>query len=182
MRAFLAIELDDKTRQLLRDIQEKLKEAGVRGNYSLPDNLHLTVKFLSEINEAQVKKVSAMMKNIASRHQLFVLGLEPLGKFKKGNKMVLWAGIRNSPPLMDLYNDVHSNLSPILPGLEDKNYSPYITLVREAVYPALFTELNQSIIHLNHTFHAEGLSLMESTRKEGRLAYQRCVFEPFISE
>ena len=57
MRAFLAIELDDKTRQLLRDIQEKLKEAGVRGNYSLPDNLHLTVKFLSEINEAQVKKV-----------------------------------------------------------------------------------------------------------------------------
>lgn len=179
MRGFLAIELDHETREFLCGIQKSLAEQDVKGNFSLRDNLHLTVKFLSEINAAQIEKVSEMIKNIASQYNLFVLTINSLGKFNKGNKMILWAGVKNHPFLQSLYRDADLQLRPIVPGLEEKNYFPHITLVREAVAQKPFSELRETIGAVDHPFTASGLSLMESTRVRGRLTYIRRVFEPF---
>lgn len=182
MRAFLALELDHGTRRLLTDIQSRLEKEGVRGNFSSPENLHLTLKFLGEIDTAQIQKIRSMIKNVAELHHSFVLTLNYFGKFDKGKKMILWAGMKHNEQLFKLYDDNETRLGFIMPGLEEKSYSPHITLVREAVTDKKFYEIQKGLGTINHTFPALGLSLMESTRKDGRLTYVRCAYEAFKSE
>lgn len=182
MRGFLAVELDSETRTLLCNIQQQLKNEGIRGNYTLPENFHLTNKFLGEIDEVEFGKIKGLIKNVASRHNPFVLSLNFIGKFEKGNKIIFWAGLRRNESLQNIYRDVELLLEPIQPSHGEKNFSPHITLVREAVSPKVFSEIKTIKEGLEHVFPASGLSLMESTRVEGQLTYIRRAFEPFLYE
>ena len=48
MRLFIAIQLSGKMKEALLDIQGQLRRLGVRGNYTPPENLHLTLAFIGE--------------------------------------------------------------------------------------------------------------------------------------
>ena len=48
MRLFIAIDPDDGVKNCLKRCQDELKEAGVTGNYSSEQNLHLTLAFIGE--------------------------------------------------------------------------------------------------------------------------------------
>ena len=48
MRLFVAIQLNEKVKHSLLSIQEKLRRLGVRGNYTPPENLHLTLAFIGD--------------------------------------------------------------------------------------------------------------------------------------
>ncbi len=182
MRTFFAIELDNSTRRLLQGIQDKLREEGVTGNYSFTENLHLTVKFLGEVNTQQLTQARELLQKVAEKQKPFVLSLHSLGKFSKGNKLILWAGLKKENLLFSLNREVEQGLKAFLPGIEEKGYSPHITLVREAVSTRPFEKLNVLKDERGYSFCAQGLSLMESTRVEGRLAYIRQAFVPFAAE
>ena len=47
MRLFIAINFDEETKQSIIAVQRRLREWG-RGNFSHPENLHLTLAFLGE--------------------------------------------------------------------------------------------------------------------------------------
>ncbi|MCX7774272.1 MAG: RNA 2',3'-cyclic phosphodiesterase [Clostridia bacterium] len=176
MRAFLAIEFDEMMKGYFKGVQELLRSKGVTGNYSHPENLHLTVKFLGEIDPVVYEKVGSVVKSVANEHHSFVLSLDSFGKFNKGNKMILWNGLKPSEPLLLLHRNVENALDPILPGLKEKHYSPHITLVREALAP---NGLPEPGLKSPISFAARGLSLMESTRVAGKLTYIQRVFQPF---
>lgn len=179
MRSFYAIELDDKTRSLLSGIQNKLKGEGVTGNYSFPENLHLTIKFLGEINDRQFIQARDLLQHVVQKFKPFVLSLQTLGKFSKGSKHILWAGLEHEEQLFALNREVETGLKAFLPGIVDGKFSPHITLVREATFNRQIdfsTVLNDET---GHSFSVQGLSLMESTRVNGRLTYIRRAYEPF---
>ena len=48
MRLFLAFALSGAMRNALQEVQDDLRRAGVRGNYTPPENLHLTLAFIGE--------------------------------------------------------------------------------------------------------------------------------------
>ena len=48
MRLFIAIQLSGKMKEALLDMQGQLRRLGVRGNYTPPENLHLTLAFIGE--------------------------------------------------------------------------------------------------------------------------------------
>ena len=181
MRAFLAIEPDDGTRRFLGEIQRQLKQTGVTGHYSFPENLHLTVRFLGEINDGQFGELKKMIKEAARLNNKFVLNIDTIGKFGKGNKMILWAGMNENNSLSKLYDDIEFKLDAMM-NLRKENYFPHITLVREAVSPIGFSDIRSRVGKVEYDFPVPGLSLMESTRVNGRLAYIRRSFEPFEHE
>ena len=41
MRLFIAIKFNDEIKNALLSMQEQLKSANIRGNYTKPENLHL---------------------------------------------------------------------------------------------------------------------------------------------
>lgn len=178
MRCFIAIEFDENTRNFLAKVQEELKNMGVHGNYTRVENLHLTIKFLGEIDMSVFYDICKLIKIVSSRHKKFVLELDKLGKFDKGNKSIVWAGLSENKYLISLFNDIVSGLETIMTIRKENRYTPHITLVREAVF-----QPNSSGIEtrdkLGYSFEAPGISLMESTRINGKLTYIRRAFESF---
>jgi len=54
IRAFIAVELPDALRQEVADLQANLRSTGADVKWVQTNNLHLTLKFLGNVEEAQV--------------------------------------------------------------------------------------------------------------------------------
>ena len=179
MRCFIAIELDKETRSILSEVQKELMNLGIRGKFTRDENLHLTLKFLGEIEAPIFNDICKLIKKISVNNQLFVLELERLGKFDKGSKKILWAGISENKNLLSVFRNLESGLEAIMPIKKEISYSPHITLAREATFNLHEIEITKFNEKLVHAFEAKGISLMESTRVDGKLTYVRRAFVSF---
>ncbi len=94
MRAFIAIELSEKIRAGLAQIQSCLKHSEDDVKWAEKENIHLTIKFLGEISEENCSKVKAALDITAGSFKPFKLKLKDIGVFPKiGLPRVIWAGI-----------------------------------------------------------------------------------------
>ena len=55
MRLFIALPLCGDARQALLDVQQDMRNQGVRANFSRAENLHLTLAFLGELEGEAVR-------------------------------------------------------------------------------------------------------------------------------
>ena len=66
IRAFIAFELPENIRSFIGSIQKNLKYDGFDARWVRPENIHITLKFLGNINEADTEKISAAILKTAS--------------------------------------------------------------------------------------------------------------------
>ncbi len=81
VRCFVAVELDDAVRRRLADIQQRLKETGAAVRWSKPENLHLTLKFLGEIDDENVGAACTIVERVAAESDAFEVEFAGLGAF-----------------------------------------------------------------------------------------------------
>lgn len=122
-RLFLAIDFPESIRQELLEIQP----APVRGvRLTKPDQLHLTLHFLGE---TKLESTLAALQTVAA--SAFSLAMQGVGKFGSAHRdVILWAGVRNNPPLQSLHAALATTLTPIGYQPEPRPFSPHITLAR----------------------------------------------------
>jgi len=171
MRLFYAIEPDDGTRQLLADIQSKLKPKALRGNFTRPENLHLTLRFMGEMESGYFAVLKRILDMIAGKYSSFRLELSGPGTFNRGHKSIVWWGIKENGQLFEMQKALEQEIR--LNGFppETKSYSPHITLAREFVSEDSMKNVMNLLHPVNHQFHVPAISLMESTRVDGKLTY-----------
>ena len=80
--------------------------------------------------------------------------------------------------LLKVYSELQTELENLLPNIDKREYMPHITLVREVKYSGETVDFISGVA-LDHQFEVAGISLMESTRINGKLTYIRRAFEPF---
>ena len=56
MRLFVAINFNNETRSRLLDLRDELRGKSQRGNFTAPENLHLTLAFIGEVSPKKVGK------------------------------------------------------------------------------------------------------------------------------
>ena len=61
MRLFIAINFNDDIKEELENNIEDLKDEAKRGNFSLIDNLHLTLAFIGELDKRNLQTVKDAM-------------------------------------------------------------------------------------------------------------------------
>ncbi|MCX5695574.1 MAG: RNA 2',3'-cyclic phosphodiesterase [Candidatus Omnitrophica bacterium] len=94
MRAFIAIELPQEIKDKLAQLQALLKESRADVKWVEPKNIHLTLKFLGEIDEDKSVKISGIIEDIAKESRQFPISLSSLGAFPKLDfARVIWIGI-----------------------------------------------------------------------------------------
>ena len=65
MRTFIAIELEKEIRDTLFQIQEELKSVQADVKWIKTANIHLTLKFLGEVEEAKIPEIIHVFKSPA---------------------------------------------------------------------------------------------------------------------
>lgn len=131
MRSFIAIELPESIHKALAVVQSEYKETGADIRLVKPDNIHLTLKFLGDIPEAEVEKVEEVLKTVCGRYEPFEIGVCRTGIFPpKGSPRVLWAGLRNNNHLTDLQRDIEDGLADIGFKKENRRFIPHLTIGR----------------------------------------------------
>lgn len=95
MRIFIAIELSPEIKARVAQIIERLNASSAAVKWSRPENLHLTLKFIGEIEEEKLKKVKEILEGSVSKLKPFSISLEELGTFPEGrNPRVIWIGVK----------------------------------------------------------------------------------------
>ena len=94
-----------------------------------PDNLHLTLRFIGEIEEPLIEDIVFALRAI--RMEAFPLTLSSVGHFERSGRVrQIWAGIMPSPQLMDLQRRVDSAISHAGIRSESRRFTPHVTLAR----------------------------------------------------
>lgn len=92
-----------------------------------PENYHLTLRFLGEVDEGTAQDVGEALDHVTG--PAFPLALSGLGSFGKGHKQhALWAGVTDSDPLLHLQARIESALVRSGQPAEQRKYSPHVTL------------------------------------------------------
>ena len=124
MRFFIAIRLSDDMRRALLAAQDALRKRGVRGNYTKPENLHLTLAFIGEYPDAD--GVLDVLDAVPLRP--FELKLEGVGAFGD----LWWIGLEKSEALDGYVRALRHALAEAGIPFDGKRFSPHITLLRRA--------------------------------------------------
>ena len=94
IRAFIAIELPDEITVFINKIQERLRSYGFKARWVRPGNIHLTLKFLGDINKENIIKAGDAIIRAASESASMSLGAKGIGVFPGVKRpRVIWTGI-----------------------------------------------------------------------------------------
>jgi len=156
MRLFVAINFSEETKARLCDIQRILRSSVKSGRFTDPANLHLTLAFLGECSQEEVKKVKEALSSLS--FSSFDLVLDRLGCFRRNSGDLWWAGVKLTQMLQDLQADVAKCLSTSGFILETRDYKPHVTIAREVSGKYYFRDP----VRINETVCA--FDLMKSER------------------
>ncbi len=133
MRTFIAIEINPELKDRLVHERERLRRqlAGARIRWVQPQGMHLTLKFLGEIEAGRVEAIAAQMELLAGRYAPFAIRLQSLGAFPNLRRpRVLWVGVQAPPVLAALRADLERCLEGLGFVRERRPFHPHITLGR----------------------------------------------------
>jgi len=126
MRVFISLEIpDDVKREIIR-IQKEVDKLGlIKGKFTEPENLHLTLKFLGNLSEAEVRAIREKLKNL--RFNPFYIELKELGVFSENFIRIVWVGLYGKE-VFELQKDVDKVLGDLFP--KEHRFMSHVTIAR----------------------------------------------------
>lgn len=134
MRLFIAIPIDDALKKSLVELQKQIKLTQADVRFVHPENIHLTLRFLGEMDEKSVPSIRDILKKAVSGYQAFEVELKGIGAFPSGSiPRVIWVGyqeLSNTNNTKQVYEDIENGLLALGLVPDDHSFSPHITLAR----------------------------------------------------
>jgi len=123
MRLFLAVDIPKDIKEEIYKFQKQFKLKGIK--LVEKENLHITVKFLGDVDEETFKKILDMDLSIPP----LKIKLKNLGVFPNPNYIrVIWIGVENKD-LVRIFKDIDEKLA-TLGFKREKDYVPHLTIGR----------------------------------------------------
>jgi len=133
IRTFIAIDVDKTIRARLVALQEKLTRSAPEVKWVEPENLHVTLLFLGEVDDRELGKVCAAVIKVCQEHPAFPMSIEGVASFGNPRRpRTLWVGVGQGG---EEITALHDALEPPLLDLgcyrrEERKYTPHLTLGR----------------------------------------------------
>jgi 2'-5' RNA ligase len=133
IRTFIAVGLDKSVRERTVSLQEALAATGTEVKWVEPENLHLTLLFLGEVDDRDLVSVCRVVAECSGRVAPFVLGVQGAGCFPNPRRpRTLWVGVGAGTQELVLLHDALE--APLLElgcyRREERQYTPHLTLGR----------------------------------------------------
>ena len=133
VRTFLALDLDEAIRQRIVEAQQRIGQTDAKVKWVEPENMHVTLKFLGDVEEDKVGGVCDVVAEVAG-------GLEPFGFDVQGvlpvpprgrQLRMLWVGVQEpTGRLAALHEQLDKALASLGFEAEGRRFAPHITLGR----------------------------------------------------
>src|SRR3989344_6341432 len=125
MRLFIAINLSKEVKDYLFDLQKEFREFG-KFNFVAKKNLHLSLKFMGNIEESKLKGINDKLSKIKSKS--FEVSLNSLGVFPDKDLIkVLWIDLTPKNKILELAKTIDQEL---IEFPNDYSFSEHITIAR----------------------------------------------------
>ena len=187
MRAFVAIELSDDAKRALTALIQSLRNRRIDGlRLVRPEGMHLTLKFLVDIDASRVPRIADALAAASARHAPFRLTLADPGFFPNADRArALWIGVGGDlRPLRHLQRDVDETLATLGFAAEKRPFNPHLTVARMRDSAARADRRRAAdalaAYPLPHgiDISANAVSLMQSELRPGGAVYTRIAHAP----
>ncbi len=131
LRIFVALELSRPLKAGILDLIEEMRRRGLKASWSRDATLHLTLKFLGDVEEDVVQDVIEAVGAAAREVPPFSFASRSLGAFPSPRRArVVWVGAEPIQELWDIAAAVERELKPLGFPRERRRFSPHITIGR----------------------------------------------------
>ena len=124
--------MDDDLRRAVAETQERLRAGGADVKWVRPEGMHVTLKFLGEVDEARLPEIEGAVRAAVTDIAPFRLRLEGVGGFPSAiAPRVVWAGVvEGAQELAELARRIETALEPLGFERERREFSGHVTLGR----------------------------------------------------
>ena len=162
MRLFIDLNFDANTVDSLCRLQSLLRDNDVEGNYTKPENLHMTLSFIGEYGNPD--DVLDVLEKVSFRYMPLCFSDVYI------HREMCLVSIARNPGLESYVRRLRRALAEKGIPFDRKNFNPHITLVRRAV---LKNGLPENLLKDSglRTTDADMVSLFQSTRGKNGMIY-----------
>jgi RNA 2',3'-cyclic 3'-phosphodiesterase len=132
IRTFLAVDLSKAIRDRAVALQTRLARAGTEVKWVEPENLHVTLLFLGEVDDREIVQVCRLAKQRTAEQPSFPMSLESVGCFPNARRpRIIWMGVgEGAQPLCAVHDALELSLSELGYRREERRFKPHATLGR----------------------------------------------------
>ncbi|MEW5937139.1 MAG: RNA 2',3'-cyclic phosphodiesterase [Candidatus Thermoplasmatota archaeon] len=128
-RGFISVEVGGLSKIL--EFGEDLKRTKVRMKLVEADNIHMTLKFLGDVDERKNERILEAMHRAVEGFQAFEMTLKGAGAFPGMNNIrVVWIGAEGAEALSEIAARLNSYLKKVGFPPEERGFTPHITIAR----------------------------------------------------
>ncbi len=136
-RTFIAINLEREIKEYIYNLQQEINQivnsCEMKVKFVEKDNLHISLKFLGDLNSVEIEKTSATLQNISQKYYTFTVSLSKnIGIFPTLTRpRVIWIGIeKGSDIIFQIYQSIEKRLKSEPFYQKEKQFTAHITLAR----------------------------------------------------
>jgi RNA 2',3'-cyclic 3'-phosphodiesterase len=162
VRTFVALELSGEIRERLKEAQQVLRGCSARLTFVDPSLIHITAKFLGEVDEKRLVQVQEALKAIRFAPFPVTAGCVTVNNPKRPH--IIWCAIDDAGNGGQLLGLIETTLAPLGFAREERRFTPHATVARvKDPDPSLFAALRQLAGKTYGGCTVTGLKLKKST-------------------
>ena len=176
IQTFIAVEIPDNVISGIRDLQQDLKADGVNIRWVRPENIHLTLKFLGDVQAADIDNISGVISGAVEEVPSISLQAKGVGVFPGVKRpRVLWVGLSGQLELLSrLQKALDANLKGIGFPQEKRPFKGHLTIgrVKTKMDSKIFVDALMAFRSFeSETFVADRIVLFKSELKPNGAVY-----------
>ena len=161
---------------MLDNVQQELKQLRLAARWVRPQNIHLTLKFLGNINPADIEKIGKAMADAAGDSAPITLTVGGIGFFPGIRRpRVIWVGLGGqTDALRNFQRNLANRLATIGFPSDKRSFKAHLTLgrFRQAVNPNILNQTVQDYSDLGDLqFSVDRIILFQSDLKPSGAVY-----------
>lgn len=132
MRSFISVDIEkEKILTKLHKLTKQITKTDADTNPVAKENLHITVKFLGEIDKERVPEIRNVIQKYAKKIEPFSITLTGMGAFPSPKRpKVVWVGGKKDKKLVRLAQKIRKELERRGFKKDQHSYTTHITLAR----------------------------------------------------
>ena len=131
MRAFIGLPASEEIRKRWSALLPRVKAIGVKASWVAPENLHLTMKFLGDVEDARLAEIRTAMDSSFASMDPVVLDSEGIGFFPDERRpRVLYVRYSKDAGLLARHSDLEERLEALDFPREYRPFEVHLTLAR----------------------------------------------------